>query len=80
MILATNGEESYAVFTYKCGDLNWLSSPRASIGYSAASNVYANHPLSRTSNVNSIACVNSPSSPWSNIVYNLNESMLPYIV
>ena len=75
MVLATDGETSYTVFTYKCGELNWSSSSyRAVIGYNAASNSYVNHPLSRTTNVNSIACVNSPSSPWSNVVYNLNQS------
>ena len=79
VVLLTDGTQSYAVFTYKCGELNWVR-VAAGIGFSAGPSLYANHPLSRRSNVRRIACLNSPESPWSNVVYNLNESMLPYIV
>ena len=52
--MATNGDQSYAVFTYKCGELNWLRArdSNAVIGFSAGPNLYANHPLSRQPNVN----------------------------
>ena len=70
-VVVTNGVQSYAVFTYKCGELNWVRN-RAGIGFSASSTLFANHPLSRQSNVNSIACLNSPSSPWSNVVYRIS--------
>ena len=74
MVLATDGTQSFAVFTYKCGELNW-SYFRASIGFSASSSVFANHHLSRLLNVNDIACLESPSPPWSNVVYQIDEQI-----
>ena len=74
-MLASNDQEtSYAVFTYKCGSLNWVGEiDYAAIGYSAGGDFYDSHYLSRQSNVNDIACLNQPSSPWSNVVYRVNE-------
>ena len=74
VVLATDGTQSFAVFTYKCGELNW-SYLRASIGFSASSSVFANHHLSRLLNVNDIACLESPSPPWSNVVYQIDEQI-----
>ena len=72
-MLASNDQEtSYAIFTYKCGLLNWVGD-YAAIGYSAGGDFYDSHYLSRQSNVNDIACLNQPSSPWSNVVYRVNE-------
>ena len=51
--------------------LNWVEYG-AAIGYSAG-DIYANHYLSRQSNVNDIACLNQPVSPWSNVVYRVND-------
>ncbi len=45
-----------------------------SIGYSAGPDFFMNHVLSRQSNVNDIACLNQPNSPWSNVVYKVNEA------
>ena len=69
MVLASSDETSFAVFTYKCGSLNWVNH-RASIGYSAGEDYFFNHPLSRKSNVNDIACINQPFTHWSNVVFN----------
>ena len=78
VVIVTDGVESYAVFTYKCGELNWSSIlGSAAVGYSAGNNSFANHPLSQSSNVNSIACLNSP-SPWSNVIYHLTQSMFDF--
>ena len=74
VVLAIDGIQSFAVFTYKCGELNW-SHNRASIGFSASSSVFANHRLSRLLNVNDIACLESPSPPWSNVVYQIDEKV-----
>ena len=52
--------------------MNW-SRHKAGIGYSAGDDFFMNHYLSRQGNVNDIACLNQPSSPWSNIVYKVNE-------
>lgn len=74
VVLASSTDTSYAVFTYKCGLLNWFEYG-ASIGYSAGEDFYTNHNLSRQANVNDIACLNEPSSPWSNVVYNVKEGI-----
>ena len=74
-VLLTDGTQSYTVFTYKCGELNWVRDA-AAIGFSAGPSLYANHPLSRRSNVTaSIACLNSPESPWSNVIYKVNKEI-----
>ena len=70
-VLLTDGTQSYTVFTYKCGELNWVRDA-AAIGFSAGPSLYANHLLSRRFNVRSIACLNSPESPWSNVVYKVD--------
>ena len=71
-MIASQGTTSYAIFTYKCNHLKWTRF-NAAIGYSAGPDNFANHPLSRTSKVTNIDCLNYPPSVWSNVVYNLNE-------
>ena len=71
-MVASEGSTSYAIFTYKCDLLQWTRH-NAAIGYSAGLDYYENHPLSRTSNVINIDCVNYPHSVWSNVVYKLSE-------
>ena len=79
-LLITDGTYSYAIFTYKCGLMEWDNG--ATIGFNAGGNVYANNDPSS----NAVACVNIPSSDWSNILYLLtsaspeepNPSMLNY--
>ena len=71
-MVASQGSTSYAILTYKYDLLQWTSK-NAAIGYSAGHNNFANHPLSRTSKVTDIDCLNYPSSVWSNVVYNLTE-------
>ena len=71
--MATNGDQSYAVFTYKCGELNWLRPNYAAIGFSAGPYLNANHPLSRQPNVNNISCVNQTCPPWTNVVYQVHS-------
>ena len=75
MVVVTDGVQSYAVFTYQCGQLNWVVGNSTSIGFSASSTMFANHPLSRQSNVNDIACLNQQYSPWSNVVYKIRGSI-----
>lgn len=68
-ILITDGVYSYTIFTYKCGLMEWGSSP--TIGYNAAGESYANHDPSSPA----IACLNSPDSDYYNVIYLLsNES------
>ena len=71
-IAITDGSQSYAVYTYRCGDLGW--SGGATIGYNGGpvGNFYANHPLSGTNSANTIACLNSGVTEWFNVVYNVS--------
>ena len=72
MVLTSSDVVSYAIFTYKCGSLNWRNH-RASIGFSASEEFFENHPLSRSDDVNDIACLNEPHSQWSNVIYKLTK-------
>ena len=78
--MATDGNNSYTVFTYQCGELNWVQGASASIGFSAGRNLFANHPLSRQPNVNDIACINQTCSGWTNVVYRINGEPGEYFV
>ena len=75
VVVATNGVQSYTVFTYQCGKLNWVQGSTGSIGFSASSMLFANHPLSRQSNVNDIACLNQQCPPWTNVVYQISREL-----
>ena len=70
--MATDGVLSYAIFTYHCGSLNWISSS-TSIGFSITQDLFANHDLSLTPSVNDIACTGN--SAWSNIIYQVAYGM-----
>ena len=72
--MATDGILSYAIFTYQCGGLNWLSGSYASVGFGVTQNFFANHVLSLTPNVNDIACAGTVSE-WSNVVYQVSVQL-----
>ena len=66
-----NGFQSYAMFTYRCGEIGW--SGNATIGFKGSDNFFENHHLSRQ-DTRLIACINSTStSSWTNLVYNLSK-------
>ena len=70
-ILVTDETYSYTVFIYKCGLMEWDDG--ASIGYTSNGDPFDNHnPSSRE-----VACVNSPDSDWSNVLYQLSEASPP---
>ena len=69
----------FTVFTYQCDLIKWTVH-NASVGYTVGHYFFQNHPLSRTSNVVNIDCVNQPTSIWSNVVYKLNLNSYPVIV
>ena len=71
-ILITDGFKSYAVFTYRCGYLEWTSP--ATIGLNAPLENYYNHPLTGTIIApDEIACVHVISE-WNNVVTNMEEN------
>ena len=71
-IVITNGTKTYAVFTYRCDDIQWETSNTTVIGFNAGGTSYDNHPLSGTPDAVNIDCENSPQSIWNNIVYDVN--------
>ena len=73
-IAITDGFQSYAVYTYRCGDLQWPGG--ATIGYNGGplGGFYENHPLSGDS-ANTIACLNAGVTEWSNVIYNVSIDM-----
>jgi len=70
--LTTNGTKSYAVYTFKCGELLW-SGP-AAIGYNAPPNKYYNHPITEAPlPADEIACVHQDSM-WNNVIIDIQSS------
>ena len=70
-MLITDGVNSFSVFTYNCGLIEWDNG--GTVGFSAAGQMYANEILSGSD----LACINLNASVWSNVIYNL--SMVPNI-
>jgi len=66
-ILVTDGTTSYAIYTYRCGEINWARSP--SIGFNAAGRVFDNHPLAGNPSASAIDC--NGDNMWNNVIYNL---------
>lgn len=71
-IVITDGTDSFAVFTYQCGAMTW--SGNATIGYNAGGSQFENHPLSGSSNTESIGCMNYNNTVWTNIVFKLTPN------
>ena len=69
-LVITDGVTSYAVFTYRCGDMNWAYGP--TIGFNAAGDYYVNHPNTGSTNGEEIACLNFPTNEWYNLVYEIS--------
>ena len=68
----TDSANSYAIFTYKCGDLR--NSERVSIGFGTEDGLHAVHEATSRGNAEAIACLNYPSSPWTNVVYEVTNN------
>ena len=76
-IVITNFTTSFAVFIYKCNDLQYSAS--ATIGFTSFDVLFANHRLSGY-NAKNIACMNSGQNRWVNLVYKLTrEDLQPTI-
>ena len=66
--MITDGTYSYAIFTYKCGLLEWDNG--VTIGFKASGDFYANNDPSSAD----VACLNTPESEYSNVIYVLSET------
>ena len=74
-IVITNGNQSYALYTYKCGTLSSNGNrTNGTIGFNSDGNYFRNFPLSGTSRVNEVACLNLPNTLWSNLLYSLTPT------
>ena len=71
-IVITDGNKTYAVYTYHCDDVQW--SDGSVIGFNAGGSYYKNHPLSDSLAARDIDCVHSPGSEWNNVVYDVNPN------
>ena len=69
VVAVTDGRDSYAVFTYQCGHMDWSSS--ASIGFSTGDGSYyfREHQLSGDTNANAVACLDG--NGFTTIIYKL---------
>ena len=65
--------KSYAIFSYKCGALNWNNADNM-IGYRTPDDS-SYHPLSSSPYPNAVACSNTE-SVWSNIVYDISPAQV----
>ena len=72
-VMVTDGINSFAIFIYQCGDLEWPGFVGATIGFGAGSEFASNHWLSGTPNVTSIACLNTPDNQFFTLLYKLTE-------
>ena len=71
-IVITDGNKTYAVYTYRCDDIQW--SDGSVVGFNAGGSYYANHPLSDSLFARDIDCVHSPGSEWNNVIYDVNPN------
>lgn len=68
---------SYAVFIYECGGIQWGADVAnglifARVGVSVGGSVISSHPLSGSNGVDTIDCLNTPSSRWVNLIYDIS--------
>ena len=69
--VVTDGMDTYAIYTYLCGYLEWSGSGvDATVGYNLNGDYYMNHPLSGTGGIKDIAC--SGENRWKNVIYKLS--------
>lgn len=63
-------QNSYAIFIYQCGLLEWDNSGTSTIGYNAGPGHFDNHDPHDIG----VACVNIPESQFSNVFYQLHAA------
>ena len=77
MAITDGVQHSYAIFIYECGDIQWGAdmangSIFARVGISVGGNILYSHSLSGTNVVDTIDCLNLPTSPWVNLIYDIS--------
>ena len=78
----TDGEQSFAIFTYNCNQLQWsgLFERHAVIGVNIGLGIegdfppFQNHPLSGIPEVTMVACANQDNGiEWSDLIYKIGD-------
>ena len=67
-VLITDGVDSFTVFTYNCGLIEWDNGGSNTVGFNAAGQVYDNEDPSGID----LACINGNESDWSSVFYKLS--------
>ena len=70
-VLVTDGTNSFAIFIYGCGDLEWGSG--ATIGFGAGFELFSNHQLSISGDATSIACINTLDNQFFTVLYDTSN-------
>ena len=71
---------SFAIFIYKCGELEWISvdgNPPPTIGYYAGAPQKFGIYTVESNNADVISCVNCPDSVWTNVLFELSPPQSP---
>ncbi len=69
-VVITDGSLSFALFIYRCGEMDWFGVPTV-IGFIAETSFFANHRLADSGDAREIACRNSNDTVWSNVLYQI---------
>ena len=72
-LIVTDFQRSFAFFTYYCGDLSYTY--KATIGFVSRDGFFVNHPATSRGRPYYIACVNLPTTPWVNVIYEITSRM-----
>lgn len=79
-ILITDGTKSYAVYTYRCGQMEW--GDESTIGFNAGGDYYENHPITGHFQSHYVSCLQNISNGnlITNVIYDLvpnTDDLLP---
>ena len=78
----TDGTNSFAIFIYRCGDIQWdFEGPGfgsgiaggATIGFGAGSELFSNHRLTLIQDTTSIDCLNTPDNQFFTVLYDISN-------
>lgn len=73
-LAVTDGRQSYAVFSYKCGAINWGNT--FTIGFKASNIFYENFDLGEI-DVTDLGCTEDSEEEYVTYVYDLTPSEIP---
>ena len=66
---------SFAIFTYRCGDLGLSDPGQIGFGFNNTNNIFdVTHGATYREHPHFVSCLNIPRSPWVNIVYEITRS------